>query len=71
MKQIGSVDPGRDKLTIMWNGGPEGPVRTLRYNSYNLFSHERENMVRQQCLDATVRDELHELSQWPSKVATC
>jgi hypothetical protein len=69
MKKIGSVNPGRKKLVTLWNGDPEGPVRTFHRDKYRLFLHQK--MARQQRLDATVRDGLHELSQWPGKVATC
>ena len=65
MKKIGSVNPGRKKLVTLWNGDPEGPVRSF----HRLFLHQK--MARQQRLDATVRDGLRELSQWPGKVATC
>ena len=50
---------------------PEGTVRTLRCDSYLLFSYQEENMVQHQRLAATVRHELHEPSQWPGKAATC
>ena len=68
MEKIGSVNPGRKKLVTLWNGDPEGPVRTFHCDKYRLFLHQK--MARQQRLDATVRDGLHELSQWPGKVAT-
>ena len=68
MEHIGSVDPDKDKLVAVGNDHPKGLVRTLCRDSYHLFSHGKENTVRQQHLDATGRDELHELSPWTGKV---
>jgi len=62
MEQVADGDPGRDKLITLWTDDSECPVRTLRRDKYRSFSRQKEHMVRQQHLDATVRDELHELS---------
>jgi hypothetical protein len=70
MEHIGSIDPDKDKLVAVGNDHPKGLLRTLCRDSYHLFSHGKENTVRQQHLDATVRDELHELSPWTGKVVT-
>jgi hypothetical protein len=47
-------DPSTDKSMTLWTGDSERPVCTLRCDKYRSFSHQKENMVHQQRLDAEV-----------------